>query len=271
MQNQPTSITQMHSKIDSPPPRRPAAYYVQSPTNHDAAEKIWYDDVGSTPLGAPSLHYSHEFSAWKHVKLIEDNDDDEIHHLGRRNDAVRIYLWGLCFFCLAFTLFCFILWGTSRSYKPQISVKEIVFKDFNVQAGYDYSGVVTDMLTLNSTVKIQYWNPGTFFSVHVSSTPLELHYFQLKLASGKMREFSQMRKSGRTVATIVKAHQVPLYGGNIGRVTLPLSLSFTVRSRADIMGRLVRSVFYSHVRCQLTLRGNKLGKVYNLTQSCVYD
>lgn len=63
-------------------------------------------------------------------------------------------------------------------------VQSIVFDNFNVQSGMDATGVPTDMLTLNSTVRIFYRNPATFFGVHVTVTPLEIHYYQLKLASG---------------------------------------------------------------------------------------
>lgn len=62
-----------------------------------------------------------------------------------------------------------------------------MFENFNVQAGNDESGVPTDMLSLNSTVKILYRNPATFFAVHVTSSPVELHYFQLKVASGQVK------------------------------------------------------------------------------------
>lgn len=48
----------------------------------------------------------------------------------------------------------------------------------------DKTGVPTDMLSLNSTVRIFYRNPATFFGVHVSSTPVEIYYDQLKIASG---------------------------------------------------------------------------------------
>lgn len=58
------------------------------------------------------------------------------------------------------------------------------FEHFNVQAGIDGTGVQTDMLTLNSTVKIFYRNPATFFGVHVTATPIELYYYKLKIASG---------------------------------------------------------------------------------------
>lgn len=62
--------------------------------------------------------------------------------------------------------------------------QNVVFENFNVQAGNDQSGVPTDMLTLNSTVRIFYRNPATFFGVHVTSTPFQLHYFQLEVATG---------------------------------------------------------------------------------------
>ncbi|PKI63750.1 hypothetical protein CRG98_015871 [Punica granatum] len=135
------------------------------------------------------------------------------------------------------------------------------------------------MLTLNSTVRVFYRNPATFFGVHVTSTPLELHYFQLQLASGQMKKFYQSRKSQRAVITVVAGHQVPLYGGvsvltsareHLEKVAVPLNLTFVMRSRAHILGRLVKSKFYRRIRCSVTLRGNKLGKPLNLTNLCTY-
>jgi len=65
-----------------------------------------------------------------------------------------------------------------------------VFENLNVQSGNDGTGVPTDMLSLNSTVRILYRNPGTFFGVHVTSTPMQLSYYQLTLASGQVPSFS---------------------------------------------------------------------------------
>ncbi|KAH8510445.1 hypothetical protein Peur_052121 [Populus x canadensis] len=306
----------MHAKTDSDgtsldnswlprSPRRPL-YYVQSPSNHDA-EKMSY---GSSPTVSPAhlyyhsspIHHSREssasifsnslkiprsLSAWKHIRI--GNQDGAVHDgaegdkdgddwgSGARN--VRLYFIGFLFFVLLFTVFCLILWGASKAYEPEISVKSMVFENFYVQAGSDQSGVPTDMLSLNSTVKIHYKNPATFFAVHVTSAPLEIHYFQLKLASGQMKKFSQSRKSKRTVATVVHGSQVPLYGGlpllsnakgHGNKVALPLNLTFVLRSRAFILGRLVRSKFHKRVRCTVALTGQKLGKPHRLTNACVY-
>ena len=69
-----------------------------------------------------------------------------------------------------------------RLYKLQ----SITFHNFVIQAGTDASLVPTGLSTLNSTVKLSYRNTGTFFGVHVSSTPLVLSYSQLVLAAGNV-------------------------------------------------------------------------------------
>lgn len=95
-----------------------------------------------------------------------------------------------------------------------------------------------------------------------------------------MKKFSQSRKSQRNVVTVVQGYQVPLYGGvpvlasakgHLDRAEVPLNLTFVMRSRAYILGRLVKSKFYRRIRCSVTLRGNKLGKPLNLTNACFYQ
>lgn len=63
-------------------------------------------------------------------------------------------------------------------------MQSISFERFFVQAGSDSSGVATEMVTMNSTVKFNFRNKGTFFGVHVKSTPLDLSYSQLTVATG---------------------------------------------------------------------------------------
>lgn len=181
-------------------------------------------------------------------------------------------------------------------------------ESLNVQSGNDASGVHTDMLNLNSTVSILYKNPATFFTVHVTSSPLQLSYFQLILASGQvnqfhtllikparlwfmckiyfillckqMEKFSQRRKSERIIETKVLGNQIPLYGGvpalyaqraKPDRVVLPLNLTFTLWSRAYVLGRLVKTTFYTNIRCSITFHGDKLGKTLDLSKSCFWS
>ncbi|XP_042513008.1 uncharacterized protein LOC122087939 [Macadamia integrifolia] len=303
----------MHTKSDSDvtsldplsPPRSPRRllYYVQSPSQHDV-EKMSY---GSSPMGSPHhyhcspIHHSRESSttrfsaslknprnatAWKkiHRELDEgdkDNDDEDASPWDS-GDVKRFYV--VCFvfsFVVLFTVFSLILWGASKPYKPIISMKSIVFESFNIQAGMDNSGVATDMMSLNSTVKIRFRNPANFFGVHVTSTPLQLYYYQLQLASGYMEKFYQSRKSQRVITVMVKGSQVPLYGGvsavnggvkqDLQSIQVPLNLTFLVRSRAYVLGKLVKPKFYRTIRCAVTLQGNRLGKPLSLLNSCFYQ
>ncbi|GFQ06701.1 hypothetical protein PHJA_002814100 [Phtheirospermum japonicum] len=305
----------MHVKSDSdvtmsieastPPrsPRRPL-YYVQSPSHsHNDLEKMSY---GSSPFGSPAhhhfqyhcspIHHSREsstsrfsaslknpksFRKYNEAGEEEDEDDDED---GRENGGQLMRFYVVCFvlsFVVLFSIFSLILWAASLAYKPSVIVKSISFENFKIQAGMDATGVPTDMLTLNSTVRIFYKNPSTFFGVHVTSTPPELHYFGLKVASGHIKRFYQLRKSERKVIAVVGGNQVPLYGGmpifvsakdHIDSMSVPLNLTFVMRSRAYILGRLVKTKFYGRVLCEVTFRANHLGKPLNLTrsESCIY-
>ncbi|GER50212.1 late embryogenesis abundant protein [Striga asiatica] len=311
----------MHVKTDSevtsidastPPrsPRRPL-YYVQSPSHsHNDLEKMSY---GSSPFGSPAHHHFHyhcspihhsresstsRFSVslknpknaaggWRLMqRKYSEIDEEEEEDGGDDGEAAggQLRFYAVCFvlaFVVLFSIFSLILWGASLAYRPRIVVKSISFRDFKIQAGMDPTGVPTDMLTLNSTVAISYRNPATFFGVHVTSTPLELHYLGLKIASGHMNKFYQSRKSQRRVIALVQGHQVPLYGGmplfvsakdHLESTSVPLNLTFVMRSRAYILGKLVKTKFYRHVLCAFNFRGNHLGKPLNFTklESCVY-
>lgn len=69
-----------------------------------------------------------------------------------------------------------------------LCVQSIAFDQFVVNAGADASGVATEMVTLNATVKFNFRNRGTFFGVHVSSTLLDLAYTELTLATGSVSD-----------------------------------------------------------------------------------
>lgn len=58
---------------------------------------------------------------------------------------------------------------------------------FDVHAGSDDTGVSTDMISMNSTVRLTFRNTATFFGVHVGATPLALSYSQLGIGTGNVR------------------------------------------------------------------------------------
>ncbi|PPD82567.1 hypothetical protein GOBAR_DD20498 [Gossypium barbadense] len=167
----------------------------------------------------------------------------------------------------------------SRPQKPKITMKSIRFEQFKIQAGSDFTGVATDMITMNSTVKMIYRNTGTFFGVHVTSTPLDLSFAQITIASGTMKKFHQSRKSQRSLTVIVMGNKVPLYGSgaslssSTGTTSLPVSLKlgFVVGSRAYVLGKLVKPKFYKKIECDVTFDPKKLNVPISLKKACTYD
>uniref|UniRef100_A0A5B7BL83 Late embryogenesis abundant protein LEA-2 subgroup domain-containing protein n=1 Tax=Davidia involucrata TaxID=16924 RepID=A0A5B7BL83_DAVIN len=306
----------MHAKTDSEvtslapssptrSPRRPV-YYVQSPSrdSHDGEKTTnsFHSTPILSPMGSPG-HHSRESSStrfsgslkpgsrkqhhhhrkdekqWKEFGAIEEegllDDDGSNRGLPRRCFYFLAFLVG---FFVLFSFFSLILWGASRNQKPIITMKSISFDQFVIHAGTDASGVATDMVTMNSTVKLIFRNTGTFFGVHVTSTSLDLSYYQLTLAAGTIKKFYQSRKSERTITVILEGTIIPLYGGGAdlsskdGSATapVPLTLNFTIRARAYVLGKLVKPKFYRRVQCSVVMDPKKMNVAISLKNSCTY-
>ncbi|KAI4321515.1 hypothetical protein MLD38_034885 [Melastoma candidum] len=216
---------------------------------------------------------------WKECDVIEEEGllDDESR---RRGLPRRCYFLAfvLGFFVL-FSFFALILWGASKPQKPKITMKSITFEQLKIQAGSDSSGVATAMITVNSTVKLLYRNTGTFFGVHVTSSPADLMYSKLTVATGSINKFYQGRKSQRLVSIAVIGDQIPLYGSGAGlstssdvpTVPIPLRLSFVVKSRAYVLGKLVKPNFYKKIDCLLAFDPKKINAAISLANSCSYE
>ncbi|OWM70866.1 uncharacterized protein LOC116214826 [Punica granatum] len=221
---------------------------------------------------------------WKECAIIEEEGllEDE----GREKGLPRrcyVLAFVLGFFVL-FSFFSLILWGAAKPQKPKITMKSVTFEQLKIQAGSDSTGVATDMITVNSTVKLVYRNTGTFFGVHVTSSPVDLTYSQLTIASGAIKKFYQSRKSHRTVSISVVGDKIPLYGSGSALTTpssgsskttttapVPLKLSFVVRSRAYVLGKLVKPKFYKKIECSVNFNPKKLNSPINLEKSCTYS
>ncbi|KAJ0577651.1 hypothetical protein HanIR_Chr05g0238471 [Helianthus annuus] len=224
------------------PPRRPV-YYVQSPT-HDDEKHITTISYHSTPaLLSPC------------------------------------YVLGfvVCFLVLFF-VFAGILYGAAKPQKPKLTLTSIAFERFMVQAGSDSTGVATDMVSMNSTVKFVFRNTATFFGLHVTSTPLELSFSQIAVGSGTMKKFYQSRKSQRLVTVSVIGDKIPMYGSGqllksskgIPTAPVPLKLSFVVRSRGYVLGKLVKPKFFDRVECSVAFDPKKINVPMALKNNCKF-
>ncbi|KAK1407605.1 hypothetical protein QVD17_39225 [Tagetes erecta] len=289
------------------PPRRPV-YFVQSPS-HDGEKNNNATSFHSTPAllspaGSPPRSYagrhSRESSTTRFSGKISSNEDIAMKRFAKSwekqfnsieeeglldDDAVqkpiprRCYVLGfiICFLFLFF-LFALILYGASKPQKPNITMRSIAFDRFVVQAGSDFTGVATDMVTMNSTVKFTFRNTASFFGLHVSSTPLDLSFSQIAVGSGTIKKFYQKRKSQRLVTVLVKGDKIPLYGSGQGlksskgipTAPVPLKLSFVVRSRGYVLGKLVKPKFNDRIECSVAFDPKKVNVPIALKNNCTF-
>nr|TKS07111.1 hypothetical protein D5086_0000116420 [Populus alba] len=131
---------------------------------------------------------------WKECDAIEEGllDDEE-----RRKGLPRkcYFLAFVLGFLILFSFFSLILWGASKHQQPETTMKSVTFEQFRIQTGSDSTGVATDMISVNSTVRMTYRTKETFFGVHVTSTPMDLSYSEITLVPGSIKKFYQSRKS----------------------------------------------------------------------------
>ncbi|CAN6236750.1 unnamed protein product [Urochloa humidicola] len=306
------------SEVTSLAPSSPPRYYVQSPSrdSHDGEKTA--TSVHSTPALSPMASPRHSSSSrfsghpkrkadksssaaarkgappgkgWQEIGVIEEegllDDDEHTRIVPKKCYYFLVFVLG---FAALFSFFALVLWGASRSQKPQIVMKSIKFDNFIIQAGTDASLVPTDMATTNATVKFTYRNKGTFFGIHVTADPFQLAYSQLTLANGDLHKFYQARSSRRTVSVAVLGNKVPLYGGGptltaapaagAGKqaatssssvAPVPMVLRTTLHSRAYVLGALVKPKFTLAVECRVVMNPNKLNKPISLDKACHYS
>lgn len=312
-----SEVTSLAPSSPTRSPRRPV-YYVQSPSrdSHDGEKTTtsFHSTPVLSPMGSPPHSHSSvgrhsressssRFSGslkpgsrkispndasrggrkgqkqWKECDVIEEEgllDDEE-----RRKGLPRkcYFLAFVLGFFILFSFFSLILWGASKQQKPKITMKSVTFEQFRIQAGSDSTGVATDMISVNSTVRMTYRNKGTFFGVHVTSTPLDLSYSEITLASGSIKKFYQSRKSQRSVAISLISDKIPLYGSGAAfssstrtaTLPVPLKVNFVVRSKAYVLGKLVKPKFNKRIECDFTFDPKKLNVPISLQKACTYD
>ncbi|KAK6236337.1 hypothetical protein SCA6_011674 [Theobroma cacao] len=294
------------SSVDPSSPRSPKRqlYYVQSPSRDsqdgDKSASMQATPANNSPMESPSdpsySRHSRASSAtrfsgslkrerkrnekgWTECNVIEEEGDYGEYFYGRDKGLTRRcqILMGVFGFVVVFSLFCLIIWGASRPYEAQVAFESLTVHNFYFGDGADITGVPSKMLTLNCSVTMTVYNPATFFGIHVSSNPVNLMYSEIAVATGQLKKYYQPRKSHRTVFATLQGDKVPLYGAgaslgasvDVGGV--PMELIFEVRSRGNVVGKLVRSRHRKRISCSLVIDFHS-NKPLNLeNRSCIYD
>ena len=61
-----------------------------------------------------------------------------------------------------------------------------------VGEGSDFSGVPTKLMTVNGSLRMNIYNPATFFGIHVHSNLINLVFSEIIVASGQVTTHSSL-------------------------------------------------------------------------------
>jgi hypothetical protein len=130
-----TSLATTSPPLTPKTPKRPAAYYVQSPSRDSQSSTAHTTPVyNNSPLDSPARH-SRIFprspsspgrkrpNSGKEWRAIVDEDEadkkaDELPKL-----CVAAAFWLSVVLVLVFTMVCLVVWGAARQYRPSVIVK----------------------------------------------------------------------------------------------------------------------------------------------------
>jgi len=303
-----SDVTSLAPSSPSRSPKRPV-YYVQSPSrdSHDGdkSSSMQATPNYNSPMESPSHpsfgRHSRNSSAsrfsgifrsssgrkwgrkrnekgWPECNVIvEEGKYDELDEdkgFSRRFQAML----ALFSFIVLFTVFCLIIWGASRPYKAEVFVKSMSINNLYIGTVSDFTGVPSKMLTVNGSLLMTIYNPATFFGIHISSSPINIVYSEITVATGQLKKYYQPRKSRRTVSVSIEATKVPLYGAGSSlavskddSLQVPVTLQFELRSRGNVVGKLVRSKHKLQVSCPVVINSKSTKPIKFKKDSCTYD
>lgn len=303
-----SDVTSLAPSSPSRSPKRPV-YYVQSPSrdSHDGdkSSSMQATPISNSPMESPSHpsfgRHSRNSSASRFSGIFRSSSGRKSGR-GKRNDkgwpecdvileegsyhefedrAFMRRCQGLIAvftFVVVFTVFCLIIWGASRPFKAEVAVKSLTVHNLYIGEGSDFTGVPTKILTVNSTLRMSIYNPATFFGIHVHSTPINLVFSDISVATGELKKYYQPRKSHRMVSVNLVGKKVPLYGAGstitesqTGVVVVSLKLKFEIVSRGNVVGKLVRTKHHKEITCPLVIDSSGSKPIKFKKNSCTYD
>ena len=302
-----SDITSLAPSSPSRSPKRPV-YYVQSPSrdSHDGdkSSSMQATPVSNSPVESPSHpsfgRHSRNSSASRFSGIFRSSssgrkggrkrndkgwpecdvilEEGSYHEFQDKGFTRRLQaLIAVFTFVLVFTVFCLIIWGASRPYKTEVNVKSLTVHNLYVGEGLDFTGVPTKMLTVNVTLRMSIYNPATFFGIHVHSTPINLVFSDITIATGEVKKYYQPRKSQRILSVNVEGAKVPLYGAGSTitvsqtGVEVPLTLNFEIRSRGDVVGKLVKTKHHKQITCPLVINSSGSKPIKFKRNACTYE
>ncbi|KAG4972562.1 hypothetical protein JHK82_038233 [Glycine max] len=277
-----SDITSLAPSSPSRSPKRPV-YYVQSPSrdSHDGdkSSSMQATPISNSPMESPSHpsfgRHSRNSSASRFSGIFRSSSGRKGSR--KRNDKG----WPECDVILEE--------GSYHEFQDKGFMKalpgldylcgclrcSLTVHNFYVGEGSDFTSVPTKMLTVNGTLRMSIYNPATLFGIHVHSTPINLVFSDITVATGELKKHYQPRKSHRIISVNLEGTKVPLYGAGSTitvsqtGVEVGLTLNFEIRSHGNVVGKLVKTRHRKEITCPLVLNSSR-SKPYQIQKEFMH-
>ncbi|MCO5592906.1 hypothetical protein L7F22_046910 [Adiantum nelumboides] len=264
-------------------PLHPAAFSTSSRSRDSTQSLASASRKSGSRKVLPQPHGHHSSSRNKHNKgwaannVIEEEDPD----FDQPSKTPQIYTILLVLLsCIVFLIvFILLFWLICRPSHPELSLKNVVFHYFYVNEGMDASGVPTQLISLNCTVQLNFYNPSKYFGVHVNPVEAVFTLSQLEIARGEIAKYFQAKGTRRTIPVVAQSSKVPLYGaGNMisnsdgsSKQNVPLSMVATLHSQYYVVGKMIKPKYQSQVVCDIQLDPHSMSLLVPLKKACTYN
>ncbi|XP_043692112.1 uncharacterized protein LOC122642641 [Telopea speciosissima] len=256
-------------------------------------KKLSYDGDQSQGIDTENgetclINYVEEVEHEKKPDIIDEDDDDEIVD-GRRHGFWRFFSFGTSPSCawiflqiswrfmLSLGVALLLFYLATKPPPPKMSLKMAGIQQFGLGEGVDGSGVTTNILTCNCSMKLQIDNKSKLFGLHIQPPIIDMSFGRFIFGSSQGPELYAESDGPTMVPLYVGTSNKAMYGA--GRTMedmlesgkgLQLIIQMRLSSSFRVVWDLIKPRFHHHAECLLVLnrRYDKLHHTQVYNSSC---
>ncbi|KAJ0982334.1 hypothetical protein J5N97_010589 [Dioscorea zingiberensis] len=230
---------------------------------HD--KKIPYDDLHTDHHGNKRIG---------RLRVVADEEEDDQVVAAKTSGLWRFLAFdpSASCFCVAFqitwrsllslAIALLVFFLATRPPPPKVSFQISRVKHFNLGEGLDVTGVVTKILTCNSSIDMEIDNKSKLFGLHLHPVTIDMAFGRLIFATSSQGEEETYVESDNMLRMrlYVGVKDMPIYGAGRDMEDmlesgkgLPLTLRVRSRSSYHVVWNLVKAKYHHHAECLMVL------------------
>ncbi|KAJ4972354.1 hypothetical protein NE237_005453 [Protea cynaroides] len=219
----------------------------------------------------------------------DDDDDESDQGDGRRHGCWRFFSFGtspsfawICLqlswrFMVSLGVALLLFYLVTKPPPPKVSIKISGIQQFRLGQGVDGSGVTTNLLTCNCSMKLLIDNKSKLYGLHIHPPLIDMSFERFLFASSQGLELYAKMNGPTTFRLYVGTRNKAMYGAgrNMEDILesgkgLQLIIRMRLSSSFRVVWNLIRPRFHHHADCVLVLnrRYDKLHYTQAYNSSC---